>query len=743
MHMKADSDIHGLSIMLRTALLSWLVTIATLLIFVTAIIPEQKRTFELNLKAKAQALVASVHGVAEGAVVTDDYPTLVEHVLGVLKADRSIDYLVLSRNDGSSQVWQQGDPKWSSETLDESWHPSVHVVRSGIGWIPKFNRRVFYYAEPFRYSGIDWGWIHVGISLAGYDESVNLVYSRTILLAMICIALSLGASIVYAKRLVRPILNLRSVVERVAGGDLSARARVVTGDELGCLAGAVNGMTEALLRRDQILESVRYAAQKFLGASDWRTVMDGVLATVGRASAASRAYLFENQVDAEGVIRGYQRFEWVALGTSAQLENPVTQGFQYIEAGFGRWAEVLAKGEIISGPVSSMPDSERQHLEPQYIRSLIIIPIRVEGAWWGFLGLDDCEREREWTEAQRTSLLAAADMLGATIARQRTENALIEAKRTLEERVRERTRELEEQVRAKETARADYAEAQARLIDASRAAGKAEVATSVLHNVGNVLNSVGVSATIVSDRLRQSKLANLKRAVLMLRDQNGDLARFLSEDPKGRLLPEYLMRLGEQLGEEQGVALKELDELNTNIEHIKKIVAMQQTYAKVSGSLEEVEPAHLVDDALRLIATSAVSHQIQVSRSIAENLPRINVDRHKVLQILINLLRNAKDALAHSLNQERRLEIHVDAAEGNSIVIRVRDNGVGIAPENLTRIFRHGFTTKKDGHGFGLHGAANAAKEMHGSLAVHSDGVGLGAEFTLTFPISQTETPSA
>ena len=743
MRMKADSDIRGISIMLRTALLSWLVTIATLLIFVTAIIPEQKRTFELNLKAKAQALVASVHGVAVGAVVTEDYPALVEHGLGVLRTDRSIDYLVLIRNDGFAQVWQQGDPKWSSETLDESWRPHDRSVTSGIGLIPKFNRRVFFYSEPFGYSGIEWGWIHVGISLSGYEESVNSVYLRTSVLAVICVALSLGASIVYAKRLVRPILNLRSVVERVAGGDLSARARVLAGDELGRLAGAVNRMTEALLRRDRILESVRYAAQKFLGAADWRSVMDGVLETVGRASGASRAYLFENQTDTEGALRGYQRFEWVAAGTTAQLSNPVTQGFQYAEAGFGRWADMLSKGEILCGPVSRMPDSERQHLEPQFIQSLIVIPIRVESEWWGFLGLDDCERERYWTEADRTSLLAAADMLGATIARQRTGDALVEAKRTLEERVRERTRELEEQVRAKETARADYADAQARLIDASRAAGKAEVATSVLHNVGNVLNSVGVSATIVSDRLRQSKLANLKRAVVMLRDQNGDLARFLSEDPKGRLLPEYLMRLGEQLGEEQGIALKELDELNTNIEHIKKIVAMQQTYAKVSGSLEEVEPAQLIDDALRLIANSAVTHQIQVTRSIGENLPRINVDRHKVLQILINLLRNAKEALAHSLNQERRLEIQVYAPDRNGIVIRVRDNGVGIAPENLTRIFRHGFTTKKDGHGFGLHGAANAAKEMHGSLAVRSDGVGLGAEFTLTFPISQPETPSA
>jgi signal transduction histidine kinase len=734
------SPTQGISITLRTALLSWLVTIVTLLIFVTAIIPEQKHTFELNLHSKAQALVAAVHGVAASAVVTEDYPTLVDHGLSVLRSDSSIDYLILVKNDGTGHVWQQQDPKWNPETLDDSWRPTLRTTVSGIGVVPRFNRRVFYYSQPFDYSGIQWGWIHVGFSLESYDRSVATVYRRTGLIAILCVALSFVASMAYAKRLVHPILILRRTVEQVAGGDLSVRANIQSGDEIGSLATSINAMTEALLRRDLILQSVRFAAQQFLSAADWNTAAERVLAKIGRAAEASRAYIFENFIDAHGVLRSTQRFEWASPGTTPQIGNPALQGFGYAETGFGRWCRLLEQGEIISGPVHQMAPEEAAVLQPQSIRSLIIIPIRVDGHWWGFLGLDDCHRERVWTDAEQDSLRAAADMFGATITRQRTRDALVESKETLEERVRERTRELEEQVVAKEKARADLAEAQVSLMEASRAAGKAEVATSVLHNVGNVLNSVGVSATIVCDRLRLSKLANLKRATAMLREQNGNLARFLTEDPKGRLLPEYLSRLGDQLGDEQTEALKELDELSRNIEHIKKIVAMQQTYAKVSGSHEEIEAAQLIDDALPMISSSITKHRIQVIRKADDHLPRINVDRHKVLQILINLLRNAKESLVNSTTSEKRLELSVHCRDGRTLLIRVRDNGLGIAPENLTRIFRHGFTTKKEGHGFGLHGAANAAKEMHGRLSVHSDGLGLGAEFTLELPVSHPET---
>lgn len=262
----------------------------------------------------------------------------------------------------------------------------------------------------------------------------------------------------------------------------------------------------------------------------------------------------------------------------------------------------------------------------------------------------------------------------------------------------------------------------------------AEVATGILHNVGNVLNSVSVSAALVGDRLKQLKLAQLRRAADMLREQNGNLVHFLTEDPKGRVLPEYLVAVSEQLTAEQNELIQEVAVLTQNIAHIQEIVAMQQDYAKVSGAFEHLAPTELVEDALRINANAFERHRIEVVREYGSHLPRVNVDRHKVLQILINLLRNAKYALDAGNPPHRRLVIRVENGEVGKVTIRIRDNGVGIAPENLARIFALGFTTKKDGHGFGLHTAANAAKEMGGRLTAHSEGPGLGAEFSLELP---------
>jgi signal transduction histidine kinase len=258
----------------------------------------------------------------------------------------------------------------------------------------------------------------------------------------------------------------------------------------------------------------------------------------------------------------------------------------------------------------------------------------------------------------------------------------------------------------------------------------------VLHNVGNVLNSVSVSATVVCDRLRQSEVDDVHSAAMMLDGKNGEIGTFLTEDPKGKLLPEYLVKASALLACERDELVSEMAGVVKHIEHIKEIVAMQQTYAKVFGVLEPVAPAALVEDALRINAAAFDRHHVHVIQQIDREIPPALVDRHKVLQILVNLLRNAKYAMDEQAPPEKRLEIRVTRALDGNIAITVQDNGIGISPENLTRIFAHGFTTKKDGHGFGLHSGALAAKQMNGSLTVHSEGSGQGAAFTLELPIA-------
>jgi PAS domain S-box-containing protein len=270
------------------------------------------------------------------------------------------------------------------------------------------------------------------------------------------------------------------------------------------------------------------------------------------------------------------------------------------------------------------------------------------------------------------------------------------------------------------------------LIDASRQAGMAEIATNVLHNVGNVLNSVNVSANLLADRLKQAKTAGLSQVAALLQEHSADLAAFIAGDARGRQLPLYLARLAEQLHRDQQVALEELASLRNNIEHIKHTVTMQQTYAKRCGVADTVAVGALVDDCIRINIAALTRHGVAVIREI-EDMPPIVADRHKVLQVLVNLVRNAKHACQESPGNDRRVCIRVNRQD-DQVRFAVIDNGVGIAPENMSRLFTHGFTTRATGHGFGLHSGALAARELGGSLTAYSEGVGHGATFILELP---------
>jgi PAS domain S-box-containing protein len=276
------------------------------------------------------------------------------------------------------------------------------------------------------------------------------------------------------------------------------------------------------------------------------------------------------------------------------------------------------------------------------------------------------------------------------------------------------------------------------LMTASRQAGMAEVATNVLHNVGNILNSVNISASLVTERVKQSKAPGVSRVAALLREKGSAAGDFIASDERGRKIPEYLSSLGEQLLNDQKMALEELASLRDNLEHIKDTVAMQQSYAKLCGVTETIAVVDLVEDSLRLNAGAFVRHGVTLRREFGE-VPPITVDKHKVLQILVNLVRNAKYACDESGRSDKLLTLRVEKAPAG-VRICVIDNGVGIPAENMSRLFTHGFTTRASGHGFGLHSGALAAQELGGSLRVESDGPGCGATFILELPSSPRET---
>jgi signal transduction histidine kinase len=298
---------------------------------------------------------------------------------------------------------------------------------------------------------------------------------------------------------------------------------------------------------------------------------------------------------------------------------------------------------------------------------------------------------------------------------------------------------LEEQRKATQLAEAQREQLQERLINASRDAGRAEVATGVLHNVGNVLNSVNIAAAMVKKTVNESKISNLGKALAMLEEHSTDLPAFLTTDERGKLLPGYLQKLTTVLLEEHSIISKEMGSLERSLDHIGRVVQMQQAYAKGSSMREQVSPSDLIDDAVRINLALFHKHGVQFTPEYA-GLDAVPLDKHRVLQILINLISNATNAVATRDPQERKITVRAQKCDLNGrphIRVEVIDSGSGISSENLTRIFVHGFTTREDGHGFGLHSSANAAREMGGSLTASSEGLNKGATFTLLLPMNE------
>ena len=278
--------------------------------------------------------------------------------------------------------------------------------------------------------------------------------------------------------------------------------------------------------------------------------------------------------------------------------------------------------------------------------------------------------------------------------------------------------EVEERTRMQREAEKTHKE----MLIVSRQAGMSDVATGVLHNVGNVLNSVNVSANLVANHLQELKINRLNDAVRLLQQNASDLGNFLTNDLRGKQLPNFLLQLGKHLSKEQSLLLQEMDFVKTKIEHIKEIVATQQDYGRVSGVAEKVRVTDLVEDLLRIHKADLEEHGVSIQREYQPNLPEISVDKHKVLQILLNLTSNAKHACMDSGREKRLVTVRVSNGD-DRIRVAVGDNGVGISAENVKKIFNHGFTTrKKGGHGFGLHSGALAARELGGALLAHSDG---------------------
>ncbi len=294
---------------------------------------------------------------------------------------------------------------------------------------------------------------------------------------------------------------------------------------------------------------------------------------------------------------------------------------------------------------------------------------------------------------------------------------------------------LDQEVRERKAAQDTLRENTRDMLRLSREAGMAEVASGVLHNIGNALNSINVSAELLADHLRDRARSGLDSLRELFRSPPPKAAAVFAAHADGPALRDYASACAEHTAAHFTRAQDELSALRAGVGHLKEIVARQQTLAKAPRRSESFDLEEVVQEALLIDKTETHAPSLRIVRTSDGPGPHhVFADRAAVAQILINLLANARAAVAAAAPAEPRIRIHLGPASPTHLPVSVIDNGVGIAHDQLVSIFRFGFTTKSAGHGFGLHNAANTARLLGGALRVHSDGLGLGATFTLELP---------
>jgi sensor domain CHASE-containing protein len=278
------------------------------------------------------------------------------------------------------------------------------------------------------------------------------------------------------------------------------------------------------------------------------------------------------------------------------------------------------------------------------------------------------------------------------------------------------------------------AQSRAALAQTARAAGMSEISSGILHNVGNVLNSVNVAATLVGEKTQDLCVADLEAVAGMLAQNADDLAAFVTRDPRGKQLQHYLQTLAQHLRNEQRAIAEEVAGLSNGIAHIRELIRAQQGLAKCSSLTQPVRVPDEVEEALTISNRAlSIDPDLEVVREYDDVTAEL--DKHKLLEIVVNLIQNARQAMLEAQIPKRRLTLRTLAQPDGRFRIEVTDNGVGIPEASVVKVFQLGFTTKVNGHGFGLHTSANAAHQMGGSLNVHSAGPGQGATFVLDLPL--------
>lgn len=653
------------------------------------VIYSQNRIFKSHLREKGEMLGHFVSLISPEAILGYDYVMLDDFMQEIAKQNDMV-YGVVFDIDGNNLTNYLDKSNLEIQGALQVAGADMKAVISEL----HANESIINMQFPIRFDGRIMGLVEIGVNKVRLNEQarntlIKLVSGNFFIVAFLVTAIFL----VFRHQVIRPINTLVDGAERVAEGDLSRKVRIFSRDELGLLTNSFNQMmgklASTLQEKDDALNQLTELNKTLESRVEQRT---GEL----RKSETRIRAILENM--SEGIV---------TLNDAGYVES-ANRAAQDI---FG-----YEDGELIG------------------LHNVFLVADECANQLSGLGGYnDDNDGFFKISENRKTIEMAGRRSNNNEFPMEVVVSPMMLGDQRLRVCI---VRDISQRKLAEQR----LAFAQQQLLDAAHSAGMAEIATGVLHNIRNILNSVNMASSEIQRISRNSKIAGLCKANELLKANMGNIVEFFTSDKKGKLLPDYYFKVAVGLEQDMARISKEAGELGGKIDMIKEVINTQQKYAKIGSYSEKLSVQSVVSDAMIVQDASLRKWGVDITTRFHDNLTA-TVNKSKLLQVITNILKNANEAMRENdlLNKPKKLLIESGLLGKSHIYIKFTDNGIGIARENLVRVFNHGFTTKVDGHGFGLHASANAMTEIGGKLEAHSDGEGHGATFTVTIPINDKQ----
>ena len=530
---------------------------------------------------------------------------------------------------------------------------------------------------------------------------------------------------------------------------------------------------EKIKKREAVISAVAFTAQQLLKGPNWRDEIQGILARLGEATGASHVYIFENHPDPNGGILSSQRYEWTAPGAQPDIDNPVYQNTRLSSPpGMEDWYQFLNSGRPFYGSGKQYPRYWKRVFEERGLKTLLDMPIYVNGQWWGIIGFDDYAHEMPWSQAEIDALVAAAGNLGTSIEREMkvdelkvsekkfhlafhhtyvamaisraSDNSLFDVNESFcsvtgysrsEVLGKRAGRDLKIWVNEDDRDYIINTLQQLGYIDEYKALFRrrnGEIGTGLLSAV-NI--SIGGEACQLYSFYDISKIEQL---MYELKAKNEELQSFtytVSHDLKSPLvtISGFLGYLAQdvQKGDVER-ANKDMLRINEAVTKMHRLLSELLELSRIGRLMnppEAVPMEEIVREALSVVEGQLQARQVQVQ--VEASLSSVFGDRIRLMEVIQNLVENAIKFMGGQTNP--RIDIGIEVEEGKSVFF-VRDNGMGIEPEYFEMIFGlfNKLDTATEGTGIGL-ALVRRIIEVHGGrIWVESEGRGKGSTFYFT-----------